>query len=267
MVNNKNGDYMKTILITGGAGGIAKSVIDKVCDRYRIIVGVHNEKQRLLVSNRYKGNKNIRVIKLDLLCHDDIVSVSKYDIDILICNAAIGYGGSLMEIDVDKVRENYEVNVFSNILLIQSVLPRMVSKNSGKIIVISSLAGMVSIPFLGSYSSSKAALSRVVHTLKNELKIVCSGVRIYLVLPGMYKTGFNDVMLMNKYDMDLDSYFSFCVDSIRKYESFFWGLLQRKSLDSISRKIIFCIDNDIGFLYSAPVLHRFFVKLYSIIND
>lgn len=268
MVNNKNGDKMEKILYTGGAGGIAKSVIDRIKNKYFIYIGVHNNKQLELVCNRYKNYQNIKVIKLDMLNDADLNKIKNLDIDILVCNAAIGYGGSVAEIDVLKLKEVFEVNVFSNVKLIQIVLKNMVKKGHGKIIIISSLISLITLPFLGSYASSKSALNKLVQVLKKEVKLINKNIKIYLIEPGMYKTGFNDIMLENKYnDMSIESYFKYQIESIRKKEKLFWGLFQKKSLNSITNKIIYCIEKGNKFIYSAPLTQRVFAKIYSLIYD
>ena len=65
----------------------------------------------------------------------------------------------------------------------------------------SSLAGLIPLKFLGSYASSKAALITLSDVLKKELKELNSNIKVVLVEPGLYYTGFNQVMFENKYDM------------------------------------------------------------------
>ena len=183
------------ILITGARSGIASKVIEKIkYDDYTIYVTVKDNLQLKRVKEKYKDNKNIICLKLDMSNTNDIESVSKLDIDILISNAAIGYGGSISEIDINKLKENYEVNVFGNFKLVQVVLKNITEKNKGKIIIISSLAGIVPINFLGSYCSTKASISMLTRCLKNELDLINKNIKISLILPGMYHTGFNQVM-------------------------------------------------------------------------
>lgn len=119
---------MEKILYTGTTSGTAKEVIKKIKNKYFIYVGVHTKKQLEIQKEKYKNEPYIQVIKLDLLNNNDINKIKKLDIDILICNAAVGYGGSITEIDINKLRENFEVNVFKNFELIQIVLKKMIKK-------------------------------------------------------------------------------------------------------------------------------------------
>ena len=125
---------MKTILMTGARSGIAADVIKKIKTKnYKIYVAVHTDTQCKRIKKIYKNDKNIYCIKLDVTDKEDIKKLNKIDVDILISFAAIGNGGSISEIKMDKVRENFEVNVFSNFEIVQIVLKNMIKKDSGKI--------------------------------------------------------------------------------------------------------------------------------------
>ena len=82
---------------------------------------------------------------------EDRKKIVDYDIDVLINNAGMGESGSLAEIDVKKIRNNFEVNVFGPLELTQLALKKMVKKDSGTVIFIGSLVGRIAFPFLGSY--------------------------------------------------------------------------------------------------------------------
>lgn len=259
---------MKKILYTGAASGIARKVINKIKHKYYIYVGVHNEKQLELTKNLYKNEKNIEVIKLDLLNNKDIDKIKNLDIDILISNAAVGYGGSISEIDIKKIREIFEINVIKNFHLVQIVLKNMIKKGSGKIIMMSSLSGLMPIKFLGAYSASKSSIIRLTQTLKKEMKMINKNIKISLIEPGMYHTGFNQLMLEDKYDwMKNNSYFKQELEIIRNKENIFWNLFEYKKLNSIVKQVVKAINKNNKFIYSAPKSQRILAKLYSIIND
>lgn len=256
---------MKKILYTGAGGGISREVIKNIKNKYYIYVGVHTEKQLELQKEKYKNNKNIEVIKLDLLNKNDIEKIKTLDIDILISNAAIGHGGSLLEIPIDKIKETYEVNIFKNIELIQIVIKNMIKKGNGKIIIMSSLSGIIPPKFIGAYSSTKAALINIAKVLKNELKLINKNIQISLIEPGMYKTGFNEIMLEEKYEIK-DTLFKEELETIRKKENLFWNLFEYNNKKSIVKQIIKSLEEN-KFIYSAPKSQRIIAKLYQIIKD
>ena len=256
---------MKKILYTGASGGIAREVIKSIKNKYYIYVGVHTEKQLELQKEKYKNDKNIEIIKLDLLNKNDIEKIKTLDIDILISNAAIGHGGSLLEIPINKIKETYEVNIFKNIELIQIVIKNMIKKGNGKIIIMSSLSGIIPPKFIGAYSSTKAALINIAKVLKNELKLINKNIQISLIEPGMYKTGFNEIMLEEKYEIK-DTLFKEELETIRKKENLFWNLFEYNNKKSIVKQIIKSLEEN-KFIYSAPKSQRIIAKLYQIIKD
>ena len=267
LVNIKSGDKMKTILMTGARSGIAADVIKKIKTKnYKIYVAVHTDTQCKRIKKIYKNDKNIYCIKLDVTDKEDIKKLNKIDVDILISFAAIGNGGSISEIKMDKVRENFEVNVFSNFEIVQIVIKNMIKKDSGKIIMISSLAGILPLKFLGSYCATKSSIIMLTQVLKKEIKLISKNIKISLIEPGMYHTGFNQVMLENKYDwMSINSYFEEQLNIIRKKENLFFKILEKHKLNSISNKIIKAIEvENPNFIYRAPFLQVIGTKIYQI---
>lgn len=258
---------MKKILYTGARSGISNYVINKLIEKdYYIYLTVHTELQEKLMKEKYKDFKNVECFKLDITNKNDREKIKNLDIDILVNNAAIGEGGSLTEIDIDRVRKNFETNVFSTFEIIQLVLKNMINKKNGKIIIMSSLSSIIPLNFLGSYCGTKASLSHMTRILKNEVKMLNKNIKVVLIEPGMYYTGFNQVMLENKYKyMDIDSYFKNKIEIIRKKENFIFSLLEKEKMNSIGNKIIKAIDSDNPrFIYRAPLLQSIGAKIYNI---
>lgn len=258
---------MKKILITGARSGIGNALVNSIIDKeYYIYLTVHNGSQLNVVKEKYKGYSNIKCLKLDVTLENDRLKIEKLDIDILVNIAGIGYGGSISEIPMNKVRENFEVNVFSSFELVQIVLKQMIMKKKGKIIIMSSLAGILPLNFLGSYCATKASIIQLTTTLKNELKLLNTNIKIVLIEPGMYHTGFNQVMLENKYDwMKEKSYFENELNLIRKRENLFFGLLEKNKLNSIVKKMVKAIEaENPKFIYRSPFMQVLGAKIYQI---
>lgn len=258
---------MQKILITGAASGLAKNLIEKIKnDDYFIFVSVRTNSQLEIVKEKYKHNKNIKCLKLDITNQNDIKKVENLDIDILINNAAIGEGGSLLTIPVSRLEENFNTNVFSTIKLTQVILKKMLQKDYGKIINIASLAGVMPISFLGSYSATKASIIKLSITLKKELKFLTNNIKVILIEPGFYYTGFNQVMLDNKYN-DYQSYFDSCIELLKAKENLMLRLLEHKNLNSITDKIIHAIEKDNPrFIYRAPFFQSVGSKIYELFH-
>lgn len=257
---------MKKILVTGARSGIINKVIDKIQNQYYIYVTVHTNKELEIVKNKYKDNKNIKCLKLDITNQKDINKIRNLDIDIFISNAAISESGSVAEIKIDKMRENFEVNVFSNFNIVQIVLKNMIKKGKGKIIMMGSLAGKIPMPFAGTYSATKASIIKLTEALNLELKLLEAQIDTVLILPGLYNTGFNKLMFDKKYDeMDIETYFNHHIELIKNKENIFLKLFEKKKFDSIVNKIIKAINKENPkFIYSAPLSQNIFAKIVSI---
>ena len=167
--------------------------------------------------------------------------------------------------EIEKIKDNFETNVFSNFELIQMVLKNMLKKDKGRIIIIASLAGIIPLKFLGSYCATKASIIKLTQCLKKELKLITKNIHISLILPGMYHTGFNQVMLENKYPAMKNSIFKDKIKEIQSREYLFWNILEHKNLNSISNKVYKAITKkNPKFTYSAPLLQSIGAKLYQL---
>ena len=257
---------MKKILFTGARSGIAASVIERLFNEdYFIYITVHTVEQLKEVKEKYRSFNNIKCFKLDVNNKKDRDKLKDLDIDILVSNAAIGYGGSIIDIELKKLKENFETNVFSNFAIVKIVLQNMLNKDSGKVIIISSLAGIMSLRFLGVYCATKASIIKLTQSLRKELKLITKNVHISLILPGMYHTGFNQVMLENKYPLKHDSKFKNKEKEITFWEDLFWNTFEYQKLHSITNKIYKAIKKEKPkFIYSAPLSQKIGTKLYQL---
>ncbi|WP_232701954.1 SDR family oxidoreductase [Halobacterium wangiae] len=111
-------------------------------------------------------------------------------IDCLVNNAGFGQAGAVEEVPVDRLRAQFEVNVFGPVRLVQAVLPHMRAAESGAIVNVSSLLGRVVYPTSGAYAGSKHALEALSDALRME--VAGFGVDVVLVEPGAVRTGFDD---------------------------------------------------------------------------
>ena len=109
-------------------------------------------------------------------------------IDLLINNAGFGISGAMEFTDSADAHRLMEVNLFGMDNAIKAVLPHMRKAGSGRIVNISSVAGVFAIPFQAWYSISKAAVRSLTMALYNE--VAPYGVEVCSVMPGDIRTGF-----------------------------------------------------------------------------
>lgn len=256
------------ILITGARSGIGYATAVELLNRgHFVYLTVHTEEQlhSLQELDELKG-KDVQCFKFDITSKEDREAVKDLDIDVLINNAAIGNGGSIVENSMARLRENFEVNFFATIELTKLFLTKMVEDDKGRIVMISSMLGEMPFPWLGMYSSTKAALTNITMALAQELAAVESNVKVVVVEPGFYRTGFNEVMMDNKYDNE-NSIFRNYREKIYDKEQKKVNLLTSEDLKSIVDKIVAAVEDEKPEMkYKAPLVQAVMEKGYIIKN-
>lgn len=91
-------------------------------------------------------------------------------VDLLVNNAGHLIAGAIEELTLDQARALFETNFFGVARMVAAVLPQMRERRAGKIVTISSLAGLVPVPFWGYYNASKFAVEGYCETLRLELQ-------------------------------------------------------------------------------------------------
>lgn len=184
----------QTILITGAGSGLGKgTAIGLAKQGHKVIAAVHTWEQMSRFKEELENAdyvKQIELLKLDILDPIDCEKAWKYDIDILVNNAGMAQTGPVAEMPVSYIREVMETNTFSTLEFSQPFIKKMVKKRKGKIIFLSSIAGLITNPFLGPYNASKHALEAIAQCLRDELHPF--GITVATINPGPFETGFND---------------------------------------------------------------------------
>lgn len=112
-------------------------------------------------------------------------------IDVLCANAGRGLGHGFLDQKVEDWRHVVDTNVTGTIYLLQRVLPDMVARNDGKVLVVGSVAGYIPGAFQAVYNGTKAFIDSFTEALRNELKDA-DGVTISTLMPGPVDTKFFD---------------------------------------------------------------------------
>ena len=179
----------KTIMITGAGSGFGRLAALELASRgHHVIATTETEEQAAALRGEAP---QLQVEKLDITT-SDVDKVHAWDIDVLINNAGAGQTGPIADIPLERLRYIFEVNVFGTMNVTQAVLKEMVAKKSGRIIIMSSIAGVLSAPAFGPYSMTKHALEAMGKAMRGELAPL--GIDVTLINPGPYLTGFNDRM-------------------------------------------------------------------------
>ncbi|MBW2294708.1 MAG: SDR family NAD(P)-dependent oxidoreductase, partial [Deltaproteobacteria bacterium] len=116
----------------------------------------------------------------------EFIEAEHGSVGVLVNNAGYGLEGPVEELSVDEMRLEFETNLFGPTRLTQLVLPAMRNQGWGKIVNLSSLAGIITIPGGGAYHASKHALEALSDALRFELQGF--GIDVIVVEPGAIKT-------------------------------------------------------------------------------
>lgn len=190
----------KRVMLTGAGSGFGKLASLALSERgHEVIATTETDEQADALQAEVPG---LRVERLDITS-DDVVRASRWEIDVLINNAGIGQTGPMADVPIDRVRRLFEVNVFGTLAVTQQVLEPMIARGSGRIIIVSSIAGVLSAPTFGPYAMTKHALEAMGKSMRGELAPL--GIDVTLLNPGPYQTGFNDRMAASMWEWFGDS--------------------------------------------------------------
>ncbi|HEU5055205.1 MAG TPA: SDR family NAD(P)-dependent oxidoreductase, partial [Kofleriaceae bacterium] len=111
-------------------------------------------------------------------------------VDVLVNNAGYGLGGSVEDLSMEELREQFETNFFGLVAVTKRVLPGMRERRHGRIINVSSIAGRVALPGVSAYNASKFAVEGFSESMRHEL--LPFEVYVSLVEPGTFRTDIFD---------------------------------------------------------------------------
>lgn len=175
----------KVCVITGGTSGIGKCTAEAMRRKGYAVYEL---------SRRETGVEGFVHIPTDVTKPEMVdaaiaeVLRSEDHIDVLINNAGFGVSGAVEFTETAAAKKQLEVNFFGMVNVCHAVLPVMRQAGHGRIVNLSSVAGVVPIPFQTYYSASKAAINSYTMALANEVNPF--GVQVCAVMPGDICTGF-----------------------------------------------------------------------------
>lgn len=222
----------KVILITGCSTGIGYDTVFALKKRgHRVIASCRkiDDLQKLT-------QQGIEAVLLDVsdtqsieAAFNQVLTMTEGRLDVLINNAGYGQAGALEDVSRDLMRKQFETNVFGLLELSNLAIPIMRKQGQGRIINVSSILGVISMPFRGAYNASKYAVEGLSDTLRLELS--SSGIQVVTIEPGPIESKFRDTAVdgtLTAIDIN-KSYFN------KQYQSMLTDYKQKKS-DSVFTK-------------------------------
>ena len=182
-----------TIWITGASSGLGEALAIAFAKKgATIILSGRNEDKLEAVKEQCKKSKNHHIVPFDISDSEQTQAAYKSainkagKIDWLINNAGVSQRSLIMETSEDVERQIMELDYFAQTRLTRLVLPAMLEQGGGKIVMISSIAGLIGTQYRGAYSAAKAALHMWANSLRAELHD--KGIEVATIFPGFIQT-------------------------------------------------------------------------------
>lgn len=175
----------KVILITGASSGFGKASAELLAEHGHIVYGIAR-REMLHAKIHYLTADVCDRAAIDKRVGEIIACEGR--LDVLINNAGMGIGGAIELASADEIARQMDTNFMGCVNLCQAVLPHMRRQGGGRIINISSIGGVMGLPYQGFYSASKFAIEGFSEALSAEVKRF--GISISLVEPGDFATHF-----------------------------------------------------------------------------
>jgi len=176
----------KVVFITGISSGFGKCTAELLVQKGYVVYGTSRKEVEF--------DSRINVLKADITDVDSVkaavetVIQKEGRIDVLINNAGMGISGPIETALTDDIRLQMRTNFMGAVNVIQAVLPAMRKQQSGTIINISSIGGLMGLPFQGFYAASKFAIEGMSESLRMELKPF--HIKVVVIRPGDFTTSF-----------------------------------------------------------------------------
>jgi NAD(P)-dependent dehydrogenase (short-subunit alcohol dehydrogenase family) len=185
----------QTILITGASSGIGRDAALALARAGHHVIAAAR-RLPALEALAASADGAITPLRLDL---DDPASITAAvgeidrltggrGVDAIVNNAGFATAGALAELPDRDLRAQFETNVFGLMAITRAVLPPMLARGTGRIVIVSSVSGRIPAPVLGAYHASKYAVEALSDALRMELAPF--GIRVAIVEPGTIRTEF-----------------------------------------------------------------------------
>ncbi|MEX2115001.1 MAG: SDR family oxidoreductase [Pirellulales bacterium] len=180
-------DTRRVVLVTGASSGIGKACAEHLARRGWRVFGTQRQPPA-----EAKGDAAMEMVAMDV---DLDASVSEAirvilakagRLDAVVNNAGVSLMGAVEDTSIAEAKAQLETNFFGALRVCHEVLPVMRRQGHGHIVNISSLAGIVGVPFSGMYSASKFALEGMSQAMRLETRPF--GIRVALIQPGDFRS-------------------------------------------------------------------------------
>ena len=238
---------MKNILVTGCSTGIGYCLATELeKSGFRVLATARSDSDVEKLRSR-----GLAAFRLDLADSGSIASALEWSLDQtqgdiygLINNGAYGQPGAVEDLSRAALVEQFQTNVFGTQELTNRMIAVMRNSNRGRIVQISSILGLVCLPYRGAYNASKYALEALTDTMRLELKH--TGIKISLIEPGPIESDFRkNALKMFHRHIDINGsahreYYSQVLDRLQAIENVPFTL----PAEAVLKKTVHALNSD-----------------------
>ena len=180
----------KVAIVTGGASGMGQITARRLAKQGAKVAIFDVNDQGL--QDTAAESDNITAFRCDISNLQDVeakveeVTAALGPIELLVHAAALMPGHKLIDHSHEDMERLFRINYFGTTYMVKAVLPAMMERGRGRVIVFGSIAGIALVPKMGAYCATKAAVNAYIEVMQNEIR--SSGVRIHLVCPPAVNT-------------------------------------------------------------------------------
>jgi hypothetical protein len=192
-------------LITGASSGIGAEVAKQLAARGHDLVIVARRRERLealAAELRARHGRRVEILAADVADRESraelLADIERLglEIDVFIPSAGFGLGGLFAESAPERLELLVRTNVEAVVAMTRALVPQMIARRSGAILIVSSTAGAAPMPNFGTYAATKAAMTSFAETLHWELGR--HGITVTALCPGGVWTEFAEVAGMDE---------------------------------------------------------------------
>jgi len=227
----------RSVLVTGASRGIGEATARRFDSNGWTVYGAARDAERVDAGDV--------ALSVDVTDEDEVHAAVERTveetggIDAVVNNAGNSLVGAVEETSVEDARAQFDVNFHGPHRVVNAALPHMREQGDGTVVNVSSVAGRVASPGMGTYAASKHALEALSDSLRVE--VAPHGVDVVLVEPGPVDTGFVDDSVDH---LDPDGPYAAVHEKLRYYsEEVMHGRLAAKP-DDVAKKIVSAAESD-----------------------
>jgi NAD(P)-dependent dehydrogenase (short-subunit alcohol dehydrogenase family) len=180
------------VLITGCSTGIGRATAELLAEKGWTVYATARRPETLAGLEA----KGCRTLALDVTDEESMaaavraVEEAEGAVGVLVNNAGYSQSGAIESVPMDRVRAQFETNVFGLVRMCQLALPAMRAQRWGKIVNLSSMGGRIVFPGGGFYHATKYAVEAISDALRFEVRGF--GIDVVLIEPGLIRTAFGE---------------------------------------------------------------------------